>query len=69
MESFRLILISLDASAAVRFKRAKNKYEIKDLETFIQVDHEFQSLLHSSHSYKMAFTILNNHDTVEDLHV
>ena len=41
VESYRLILISLDASAAVRFKRAKNKYEIKNLETFIQVDHEF----------------------------
>ena len=63
IENYRLILISIEASSYVRFLRAQEKYEIKELTSFIDIDHSFQLLFHGCHQYKHAFTISNCHST------
>jgi len=40
-EAYRLILISVEASPFIRYERAMKKYQISDLETFMQIDHAF----------------------------
>ena len=41
IDNFRLILISIEASNYIRSIRAKTKYEINSIDTFINLDHQF----------------------------
>ena len=49
IENFRLILVQVEASSLIRYQRAQQKYAIKDLETFLKIDHEFMVLFCKNH--------------------
>ena len=68
IESYRLILIQVEASSLIRFERAQQKYAITDLESFIKIDHEFQFMFHKCHMYKHVITVVNNHSAIQKFH-